>query len=225
MVYSPVSSHGFILLGLLSLLTSASLSFSYYASYFLLFLLVFVVYFFRDPKRSVPFDDSLVLSPADGTVTSVKVVDSPLGDGSKLTRISVFLSITNVHVNRSPVTGVVKSVEYKKGKFLNALDEDSATKNQMIRTVFKTTYGDHTLVVEQLAGLIARRVVCDLDPGNTVKLGSRMGIIKFGSRVNVFLPKDMKPLVSKGQKVRAGETIFAYMDPRLNTKELTYHVC
>uniref|UniRef100_A0A3B0MKB1 Phosphatidylserine decarboxylase, putative n=1 Tax=Theileria annulata TaxID=5874 RepID=A0A3B0MKB1_THEAN len=224
MVYSPVSTHGFIYLGLLSLSVSLSLLFSYYVAFFLFVVLVFVVYFFRDPKRTVPCDDSLVLSPADGLVTSVELVKSPLGDGTTLTRVAVFLNVFNVHVNRSPVTGVVKSVEYLKGKFLNTLDEDSVTKNEMIRTVFKSTHGNHTFIVEQLAGLIARRVVCDLNPNNTVKLGSRMGIIKFGSRVNTFVPKEMKVLVSKGQKVKAGETIFAYMDP--NTKEpLKYRVC
>ncbi|UKJ88529.1 phosphatidylserine decarboxylase [Theileria orientalis] len=216
MRHFPISKHGLGYIGVPLFLSLLSFAFSEYLAFFFIFLTILVTYFFRDPKRLVPDNDSLVLSPADGVVTSVEVVDSPLGDGTRLNRVSVFLNVLNVHVNRSPVTGVVKSVKYKPGEFLNALKEESVARNEMIRTVFLSQYGNYTLITEQLAGLIAKRAVCDLQPGDEVKVGSRMGMIKFGSRVNTYFPLDVKPLVVKGQPVSAGQTLFAYLDPKLS---------
>lgn len=169
------------------------------------------VYFFRDPPRQVPQRDGLLVSPADGTVTAISKVQAPaeldLGTG-EFTRVSIFLSVFNVHVNRVPVGGeVIKSI-YHPGKFFNATLDKASEHNERQSLVVKTQEG-HKIGFTQIAGLIARRIRCDVREGDKVLTGQKFGLIRFGSRMDVYLPKGIAPLVTIGQTTIGGETIVA----------------
>jgi phosphatidylserine decarboxylase len=169
-----------------------------------LLLAAFFLWFFRDPKRVIPAETGLVVSPADGVVTSVSTISTPAGEKLKL---SVFLSVFNVHVNRSPIAGVVSGVHYQKGLYLNALNPDSADKNEQ-NTV--TVAGDgYEVVFKQIAGLLARRIVFRKRVGDRVERGERVGLIKFGSRVDIVLPGDAVLKVKKGDHVKGGSSVLA----------------
>jgi phosphatidylserine decarboxylase len=175
-------------------------------------LTLFILYFFRDPAKITPLGDNLIVSPADGTVTKVEEVSLPstLGfdDGEKTIKISIFLSVFDIHVNRSPADGEVLDVYYHHGKFLSATLDKSSVENERNEVLLKMKDGNK-IVFTQIAGLIARRIVCDIKKGDEIKAGSRYGIIRFGSRVDVYLPKGVHPLVFEGQKMIGGETILA----------------
>ncbi len=161
---------------------------------------LFCLYFFRDPGRTIP-DGPVAVSPADGKVVSV------IGDGAECTRISIFLNIFDVHVNRAPIAGKITNIEYTKGQFLVASREIASSKNE--RNTF-TIAGDSTSVrFAQIAGLIARRIVCYKKPGDAVAKGERVGLIKFGSRVDVFLGPEWDIQVRTGQRVAGGSSILA----------------
>lgn len=170
----------------------------------LVFLGLFVFYFFRDPERVIPSDPSAVVSPADGKV--VVIVDEP-HDGKPGQRISIFLSIWNVHIQRAPVAGTVAGVVYRPGKFLGAYREAASEVNEQNVITILTPQGP--MVFKQIAGAIARRVICWKHEGETVALGQRVGMIRFGSRVDVWLPPEAKIAVQKGQMVKGGESILA----------------
>lgn len=177
----------------------------------LLALSIWCVYFFRDPDRITPEGQNFIVSPADGIVHLIKEAVPPkeldMGD-EPLTRISVFLNVFNVHVNRVPVGGQVTKLMYYPGKFVNASLDKASEENE--RQLVKVTMADGRDVgFIQIAGLVARRIVCKLDEGQQVKTGERFGLIRFGSRMDVFLPKGVAPLVAVGQVAVAGETIFA----------------
>lgn len=172
---------------------------------------VWCVYFFRDPERIVPQGEGLVISPADGMVQKIEKVAPPaelgLGD-EKVTRISVFLNIFNVHVNRAPIEGEITALNYHPGKFLSANLDKASSENERQSIVIKTK-DDHEIVCVQIAGLIARRIICDLEDKQKVKTGERYGLIRFGSRVDIYLPKGINAQVVEGQTAIAGETILA----------------
>lgn len=174
----------------------------------LLGVTTFVLMFFRDPERIIPTGDDTVLSPADGKViVSERVKDVRFSD-QDLLKISIFMNIFNVHVNRNPVSGIVKRVAYVPGAFLAADNQKAHLKNEYCAV----TVTDHTnveITYVQIAGLIARRIVCWLEPGDSIIRGQRFGLIRFGSRVDVYLPGDSQPMVSPGEKVTAGETVLA----------------
>jgi phosphatidylserine decarboxylase len=171
----------------------------------LLLLSLFVVWFFRNPERKMPENPLQLISPADGKVIGIEEVAGDDHTGGSLLKISIFMNVFNVHVNRIPFSGDVLSIRYKPGKFLSAdLDKASAL-NERNTVLIRTDSGREILVV-QIAGLIARRIVCWLKEGMKVKKGERFGLIRFGSRVELFLPLGSIPLVKKGDKVRAGET-------------------
>tara|TARA_B110000438_G_C15619700_1_gene565988 strand:- start:132 stop:800 length:669 start_codon:yes stop_codon:yes gene_type:complete len=174
---------------------------------FFFILSLYIYYFFRDPIRSIPLDD-LVVSPADGVVTFIGEADSPLDiyKDKKLLKISIFLNIFNVHVNRVPISGLVKSINYIHGKFLNATLDKSSDDNERNIIVLEKDNKDIFIVV-QIAGLIARRIVCEIKENQMIKKGNRFGIIKFGSRVDLYLPKKYNIQVAVGQSVIGGETI------------------
>lgn len=179
-------------------------------SFIFFFLSFFVFYFFRDPIRSVPAED-VIVSPADGTITFIGEVDAPNilnSNKNKYIKISIFLSIFNVHVNRIPCNGIIKKINYINGKFINASLNKSSDQNERNEIILKTTNQEELLMV-QIAGLIARRIVCDIKENQDVYQGHKFGIIKFGSRVDLFLPTKYKPLVSEGQTVIAGESILS----------------
>lgn len=162
-------------------------------------LAAFCLYFFRDPDRAIP-PGPVAVSPADGKVVAVK----PEGEGA---RVSVFLNIFDVHVNRAPIGGVVRSVEYRPGKFLVASREEASAQNEM--NIITIDGDDTTVVFKQIAGLVARRVVCDKKPGDRVEKGERIGLIKFGSRVDVHFGPEWEVLVREGERVKAGSSILA----------------
>lgn len=174
------------------------------------------VYFFRDPDRVTPSRPGLIVSPADGRVIALQTVkpDPSLGLGEdKRVRISIFLNVFDVHVNRSPADGAVVHAVYHAGKFFNASLDKASVDNERMALALKLE-GDHpyagkTLGVVQIAGLIARRIVCTAHLGHDLKAGERYGLIRFGSRADVYLPEGLQPLVAIGQRVLAGETVLA----------------
>jgi phosphatidylserine decarboxylase len=173
-----------------------------------LLLAGFFLWFFRDPERSIPDTPGAVVSPADGKVTDV----SPLTvEGVRRTRISIFLSVFDVHVNRSPIAGVIRDVRYQKGKFLNAMNAASAEKNE--QNVVTVEGGGQIVVFKQIAGLLARRIVFNKRVGDPVDRGERIGLIKFGSRVDVLLEGSARPQVKIGDLVKGGASVLAYLGP------------
>ncbi len=170
------------------------------------------VFFFRDPERIIPVEENIVISPADGVVTRVDYsVEAPddLGYGNKkFNKITVFLNVFNVHVNRVPVGGTVTKVSYKKGKFLSANADEASVENERNAVVVKTEDGTEVIFV-QIAGLVARRIVSELSEGQQVTIGDRYGIIRFGSRADIYLPENIAIKVLVGQTMIGGETIIA----------------
>jgi phosphatidylserine decarboxylase len=167
-------------------------------------LAIFFLWFFRDPVRTVPVEAGLVVSPADGKVSEVARIQTP--DGERI-RLSIFLSVFDVHVNRSPISGTIHNVRYQKGQHLNALHRDCAEKNEQNLV---TVHGDECDVTfSQIAGVLARRIVFNHKVGDFVQRGQRIGLIKFGSRVNVWLPAHANLRVARGQRVKGGASVLA----------------
>jgi len=176
--------------------------FLYLLSVVLVMLALFVAYFFRNPEREISADPHLILSPADGHVSSIKPIDA--NDLSAGNVVSVFLSVFDVHVNRTPIAGRITNVTYRKGKFLNALNHRSSAENeQNIITVQNDLL---TVTFTQIAGVIARRIVFWKKIGDTLKPGERVGLIKFGSRTDIYLPTQVEVIVKKGDRVIGGKT-------------------
>lgn len=177
------------------------------AAFVLLLLALWVAYFFRDPERVGDRGASLVVSPADGKLIMITEIDEPSFMQGRAIRLSIFMNVFNVHVNRYPVDGVVKHVHYNKGKFFNASAEKSSLENEQMSVGIET--GGHRVLVRQIAGLIARRIVTYSKLGETVRQGDRMGIIRFGSRVDVFLPPGSTVRAKLGDVTTAGVTVLA----------------
>ena len=175
------------------------------AAFVLLLIALWVAYFFRDPERTGDRGASLIVSPADGKLIMITEVDEPTFIKGRAIRISIFMNVFNVHVNRYPVDGVVKYVHYNKGKFFNAAAEKSSLENEQMSVGIET--GRHRVLVRQIAGLIARRIVTYSKAGEAVKQGDRMGIIRFGSRVDVFIPVESALRGKVGDITVAGVTI------------------
>jgi phosphatidylserine decarboxylase len=171
---------------------------------------LFVLMFFRDPERFVPEDPTAVVSPADGKIiVAERVTDTRFGD-EQFFKISIFMNVFNVHVNRIPFSGHIERVHHVPGKFL-AADHDSAHLKNEYCAVHLVTENNTKLIFVQIAGLLARRIICRLEPNDRVERGRRFGLIRFGSRVDLYLPADSKPAVQVGQKVRAAESILAHL--------------
>lgn len=168
---------------------------------------LFVLQFFRDPPRTIPLAVNAVLSPADGRIVVVEKAHDPYANREAL-KISVFMNVFNVHSNRSPVDGKIEKVEYFPGKFVNADLDKASTENER-NAVVVTAANGQTITFVQVAGLIARRILCYVNAGDTLARGQRYGFIRFGSRVDVYLPLSARPLVVVGDKVAATETILA----------------
>ncbi len=174
-------------------------------------LTAWCAYFFRDPDRVTPTRDGLVICPADGVVQLIDEALPPpeldMGEGMR-PRVCVFMNVFNVHVNRVPMNGEITKVSYRPGKFLNAsLDKASEFNERM--SIRMTTSDEHDIAFVQIAGLVARRIKCDVVEGQTVSAGERFGLIRFGSRVDVYLPEGVKPMVCVGQSTTAAETVLA----------------
>ena len=186
-------------------------------------LTVWCVLFFRDPERVTPVREGIIVAPADGRISRIIQAAPPpeLGLGERpLMRVSIFMNVFNCHVNRSPVSGRIEKIVYKAGAFINA-ELDKASENNE-RNSFIITAGQSRIGVVQIAGLIARRIVCFTREGVNVGAGERIGMIRFGSRVDVYLPEGVRPLVAEGQTAVAGETVIA--DLRTGVPQLTFRV-
>tara|TARA_R110002049_G_scaffold140930_5_gene302329 strand:- start:56996 stop:57685 length:690 start_codon:yes stop_codon:yes gene_type:complete len=178
-------------------------------------LMVWCYYFFRDPERVTPTRPGLVISPADGIVSLIEPAVPPAELGMAdvpLTRVSVFMSVFNCHINRAPVTGKVNAVAYRPGKFFNASLDKASADNERNSLCIRMDDG-RDLAVVQIAGLVARRIVCFVKPGAALNAGERFGLIRFGSRLDVYLPQGVHPMVSIGQTMVAGETVLADLKP------------
>jgi phosphatidylserine decarboxylase len=172
---------------------------------------LFCAFFFRDPDRAVPTREGLLVAPADGRVVSIATVPPPpelaLGSAPRV-RIATFLSVLDVHVNRAPCAGTVKAIAYHPGKFLNAAEDKASEDNERNAIAIERPDG-RTVAVVQIAGLIARRIVCEIEERQTLRAGQRIGLIRFGSRVDLYLPEGAAPLVAVGQRMVGGETVMA----------------
>jgi len=176
---------------------------------------VWCTYFFRDPARYTPANDALIISPADGLVELITYAKPPLELGmpdEEMLRVSIFLSVFNVHVNRVPATGTITALHYRPGKFLNASLDKASEDNERQSVRMTTKYNNVDIAFVQIAGLIARRIVCDLENNQDVKAGERFGIIRFGSRADIYLPKDTKLNVALNQIVIGGETVLVNLE-------------
>src|SRR5271170_3496767 len=174
-----------------------------------LLLAAFFLWFFRDPERAIPDAADAVVSPGDGKVTEVSFLTV---GGEKQTRISIFLNVFDVHVNRSPIAGVVREVRYQRGKYLNAMNEASAELNE--QNIVRVEGEGQTVVFKQIAGLLARRIVFHPKLGDRLERGQRVGLIKFGSRVDVLFDATAALQVKVGDRVRGGESVLAYLQPK-----------
>lgn len=176
-------------------------------------LALFFLWFFRDPQREIPTGEGLIVSPGDGLVTETIRLDTL--DGPRQ-RISIFLSVFDVHVNRSPIAGTIQRVRYQKGLYLNALNPDSAERNEQNVVTVRGEEG-YEVTFKQIAGLLARRIVFNPAQGSVIGRGERVGLIKFGSRVDVIVPADADVLVKKGVRVKGGTSVLAAM-PKLGAR-------
>ena len=169
-----------------------------------LILLIFTFYFFRDPERVVPLGDDILVSPADGLITNI----SEYKEGKKsYTKVSIFLSVFNVHIQRLPLSGQITKIDYIDGKFINATLDKASEENERLRLTLKS--GSNVIYITQIAGLIARRIICYLKTNERANQGERYGIIKFGSRVDIEFPNSYNLMVSIGQQCIGGETMIA----------------
>jgi phosphatidylserine decarboxylase len=172
-------------------------------------LAIFFLWFFRDPERAIPQEAGAVVSPGDGRVTDISTVT--VGNEKQM-RVSIFLSVFDVHVNRSPIGGVVRDVRYQRGQFMNAMNAVSAEKNE--QNIVTLEDHDQRIVFKQIAGLLARRIVFYPKVGDRLERGQRVGLIKFGSRVDLLLDASARLSVKVGDRVKGGASVLAYLEPR-----------
>ena len=207
---SPIAKEGFIFVIPLAFLAAAFYSFSYYwvAGLFEGFFL-FCAWFFRDPERNIPQEPNLIVSPADGKVVEIIKESDSLLPNENYTRVSVFLNVFNVHVNRVPIAGKIEAVRYNKGKFLNAANHKASLDNEQNAILLDN--GSTKVLVKQIAGLIARRIVCWAKEGDDYQLGQRFGLIRFGSRTDIFVPEGTTIKVKEGDIVSGGSSIIGYL--------------
>ena len=209
-IFSPIHTEGYKFLVIAVFITIVLMVFSSFLGTIGLLLTVWVYYFFRDPERVIIEDDNYLVSPADGEVIKVEEVDGPKEVGlenKKFKKISIFMNVFDCHVNRTPCAGTVEDILYKPGKFLNASFDKASEDNERNYYKIKDTSGNNIIVV-QIAGLIARRIVCETNNGQTLSQGERIGMIRFGSRADVYY-ENYEPLVKVGQKAISGETLLA----------------
>ena len=212
--YLPVAVPGLIFIFISAMLTGLLFYFGLVIlSWLALFLTCFICWFFRDPERFIPKQKGAIVSPADGKVIVVKKVTAGENGGeyvdTEALKISIFMNVFSVHVNRVPFDGIVEEVKYTSGKFFNASFDKASVHNERNALTIKTESG-HTFKVVQIAGLIARRIICKIEENSFLRRGDRYGMIRFGSRLDLYLPCDTKVVVVKGQKVKAGSSILGY---------------
>ncbi|KAF1079747.1 MAG: Phosphatidylserine decarboxylase [Candidatus Rifleibacterium amylolyticum] len=205
---SPIHREGFFIAGSLLGLGLISSTISRWLSRLFYLATAFTLYFFRDPEREIPQGDSLIVSPADGKIVGIDSVEHvPFIDGPAK-RVSIFLSIFDVHINRAPIKGKVAYRHYTPGEFLPAFEPKASVDNEQNAIGIEGSEG-YRVLVKQIAGLIARRILCWKNPGNTVETGERFGLIRFGSRTEIYLPLDARVEVRLGQRVCGGSSVIA----------------
>tara|TARA_B100001939_G_scaffold308186_1_gene288662 strand:+ start:37 stop:687 length:651 start_codon:yes stop_codon:yes gene_type:complete len=210
-IFPKIHKEGYKFLAISILITFVILFFSKILGIIFLLITVWVYYFFRDPERFSIEDDSYLVSPADGLITGISERSGPEElrlENTTYTRVSVFMNVFNCHVNRLPTTGKIEEIYYKPGKFLNASLDKASEENERNFFKVKTTKDNEEIIIVQIAGLIARRIVCDVEQGQDLKQGDRIGMIRFGSRVDLYF-KNKKVLAKLGQNVVAGESLIA----------------
>ena len=215
-VLKPMHPEGWRFVGIFAVITAGLFLLWEPLGWLGVVLTIWCYYFFRDPVRQVPVGDDLVISPADGIVSQVaKVLPPPeLGmEPVEMTRVSVFMSVFNVHVNRAPVSGTLEKMAYTKGRFVNASLDKASEHNERNALLIRLADGRGIACV-QIAGLVARRILPFVKEGDLLRAGSRFGLIRFGSRVDVYLPAGIEPLVAEGQTMIAGETVLAELGDR-----------
>ena len=209
-IFPKIHKEGYKFLAISILATFIVLLFSKFFGFALILITVWVYYFFRDPERYSINDDNYLVSPADGLITDISERSGPEElrlENISFTRVSVFMNVFNCHVNRIPSSGKVEEIYYKPGKFLNASLDKASEENERNYFKIKLDNGEEIIIV-QIAGLIARRIVCEVEQGQDLKQGERIGMIRFGSRVDIFF-KNKKILAKLGQNVVAGESLIA----------------
>ena len=210
-IFPKIHKEGYKFLAISILATFIVLFFSKFLGSLFILITVWVYYFFRDPDRYSINDDSFLVSPADGLITSISEKSGPEElrlENTSFTRISVFMNVFNCHVNRMPSSGLIEEIFYKPGKFLNASLDKASEENERNFFKIKDSKSGEEIVIVQIAGLIARRIVCEVEQGQKLKQGERVGMIRFGSRVDIYF-KNKKTLVKLGQNVVAGESLIA----------------
>ena len=210
-IFPKIHKEGYKFLAISILITFLILFFSQFLGFIFILVTVWVYYFFRDPERISINDDTYLVSPADGLITNILERSGPEElrlENISYTKVSIFMNVFNCHVNRVPVSGKVEEIYYKPGKFLNASLDKASEENERNYFKIKSSSGDEEIVIVQIAGLIARRIVCDVEQGQELKQGDRIGMIRFGSRVDIYF-KNKKVLAKIGQNVTAGESLIA----------------
>ena len=211
-VMIPINSEGYSIILTIAFLTAIASLIAETLGVIFMIILLLSIYFFRDPVRVINNEDDVVVAPADGIVDAIEEVAPPeeleMDENKKWTRVSIFLSVFNVHLQRTPVAGKITKLHYREGKFLNVSVDKYSKDNERQSCVIETENGLEFPVV-QIAGLVARRIVCNLTLNQEVKKGDKYGIIKFGSRVDIYLPEGVVPAVQIGQTMIAGESILA----------------
>ena len=210
-IFPKIHQEGYKFLIISGLLTLILWSISNFFGFIFTLITIWVYYFFRDPERKIIEDENYIVSPADGVISGIKEINGPIELGlenTKYTRVSIFMNIFNCHVNRAPVSGEIEDIFYKPGKFLNASLDKASEENERNYFKLKGIKAPEPIVVVQIAGLVARRIVTQVNKNETVKQGQRLGIIRFGSRVDVYYTQK-KTLVKVGQNVIAGESLIA----------------
>jgi len=210
-VLTPIHREGYPFIGIFAAVTLVLFLIWQPLGWVGVVLTVWCYYFFRDPDRYTPQREGLIVSPADGVISLIEPAVPPaeLGLGPEaLTRVSVFMNVFNCHVNRLPISGEITAVSYRPGKFLNASLDKASVDNERNSLAVRMADGRQIAVV-QIAGLVARRIVCEVKPGAVLETGERFGMIRFGSRLDVYLPPGVVPMVALGQTMVAGETVLA----------------
>ena len=210
-IFPKIHKEGYKFLAISLIATFVVLLFSKFIGFILIILTVWVYYFFRDPERYPINDESYLVSPADGLITDVSERSGPEElrlENTTYTRVSIFMNVFNCHVNRIPTNGKIEEIYYKPGKFLNASLDKASEENERNFYKIKSNKNNEEIIIVQIAGLIARRIVCEAEQGQELKQGDRIGMTRFGSRVDLYF-KNKKVLVKLGQNVVAGESLIA----------------
>ena len=210
-IFPNIHKEGYKFLAISIIVTFIVLLFSKFLGSILIILTIWVYYFFRDPDRYPINDDSFLVSPADGLITDISERTGPVElqlENTTYTKASIFMNVFNCHVNRTPLSGIVEEINYKPGKFLNASLDKASEENERNYYKIKSSKSGEEIIIVQIAGLIARRIVCEVEQGQNLKQGDRIGMIRFGSRVDIYF-KNKKVLAKIGQNVVAGESLLA----------------